>query len=284
MHARKTTKWYLFLTLVSSTLVRLSSGIILFDAGEGTLAQIHRSYTDSTAAEFFELLKTVFISHLHADHCLGTFNILKQWLIYHKSDSSKLLVICPHLFAEWAKEFARIEGIHLNRINFIDTKSLTGPADDLDQLAIADAGLKIARAVPVTHSKYSYGITVTDSNGFKVTYSGDCRPSANLVLEGLESDLLIHEATFGDDKFEEALIKNHSTIGEAIQVAKDMKAKNLLLTHFSQRYPVIPPDCMLDHESGPCIGFAFDLMRVQMKDYWKWKHLAKAFQSNIIQE
>lgn len=34
----------------------------------------------------------------------------------------------------------------------------------------------------------------------------------------MNSNLLIHEATLTDDLQEEALLKNHCTIGEAIQV------------------------------------------------------------------
>jgi ribonuclease Z len=39
----------------------------------------------------------------------------------------------------------------------------------------------------------------------------------------------------------EANLKRHSTVGEALEVAKQMRAKNVVLTHFSQRYPRIPP-------------------------------------------
>ena len=46
--------------------------------------------------------------------------------------------------------------------------------------------------------------------------------------------MLIHEATFGDDKQEEAVNKRHSTIGEALGVATRMGAYRTVLTHFSQ--------------------------------------------------
>ena len=39
----------------------------------------------------------------------------------------------------------------------------------------------------------------------------------------------------------EAAVKRHCTVGEAIDVARQMHASTLLLTHFSQRYPNIPP-------------------------------------------
>ena len=71
-----------------------------------------------------------------------------------------------------------------------------------------------------------------------LVYSGDCRPSQSLIRAGQSCDLLIHEATFSQEKAEDALKKKHSTIDEAISTAIKMNAKHLILTHFSQRYPV----------------------------------------------
>jgi ribonuclease BN (tRNA processing enzyme) len=51
-------------------------------------------------------------------------------------------------------------------------------------------------------------------------YSGDTRPTDNLVRAGYGATLLIHEATLGDDQAEIAAQKAHSTIGQAIDVAR----------------------------------------------------------------
>jgi ribonuclease Z len=72
---------------------------------------------------------------------------------------------------------------------------------------------------------------------------------------------LIHEATFEDGMEAEAALKRHSTVGEALTVARDMEAKCTILTHFSQRYPKIPPVPDSAH-SFPVI-FAFDYMRLK---------------------
>ncbi len=74
-----------------------------------------------------------------------------------------------------------------------------------------------------------------------MVYSGDTRPSARLVEMGRNATVLIHEATFADCKTEEAVKKKHSTISEAIQVATEMIANSLILTHFSQRFSSLPP-------------------------------------------
>jgi ribonuclease Z len=51
-------------------------------------------------------------------------------------------------------------------------------------------------------------------------YSGDTKPCENLVEAGRGATLLIHEATMGDDEEEMAKAKTHSTIGQAIDIAK----------------------------------------------------------------
>lgn len=55
--------------------------------------------------------------------------------------------------------------------------------------------------------------------------------------------LLIHEATFDDDDKgqQEAIQKRHSTVKEALDISNRIETKSLVLTHFSQRYPKLPP-------------------------------------------
>lgn len=55
--------------------------------------------------------------------------------------------------------------------------------------------------------------------------------------------------------------KKHSTTGQAIDIAKQMNAKYLIMSHFSARYPRVPfiSDSMT--EAGN-IGIAFDNMVV----------------------
>lgn len=46
---------------------------------------------------------------------------------------------------------------------------------------------------------------------------------------------MIHEATFQNDLHDHAVKKRHSTIVEALYIADMMRAKNVILTHFSSR-------------------------------------------------
>lgn len=101
-------------------------------------------------------------------------------------------------------------------------------------------GLTDIATCSVTHCFDSQAVTLTFPTGFKFSYSGDCRPSRNFIEIGRGSTVLLHEATFEDERQDDAREKKHSTIGEAIAVGKQMGARRLLLTHFSQRYSNIP--------------------------------------------
>jgi ribonuclease BN (tRNA processing enzyme) len=77
----------------------------------------------------------------------------------------------------------------------------------------------------------------------KIVYSGDCRPTVNLIRGGKFCDVLIHEATFEDDLIEDAKLKKHATISEALNVSTRMMVKGItILTHFSQRYSSLSQD------------------------------------------
>jgi len=72
--------------------------------------------------------------------------------------------------------------------------------------------------------------------GRKIVYTGDTRPSENIIKFATDSDLLIHEATFADDLMERANEEQHSTVSQAAETAKKAGAKLLVLTHISARY------------------------------------------------
>jgi len=153
------------------------------------------------------------------------------------------------------------------------------------------------RSVPVEHCPNAYGLILglqTNPNDpiFHLCYSGDTRPSSNLIRaceqlnkQRCSMSLLLHEATFDDDEKgkNEAIKKRHSTVQEAVQVANKINASACLLTHFSQRYPKLPPghDMNINYgtrlngnpeergklQSRVSVGFACDGMLIPLDEF-----------------
>ena len=260
---------------VSATMVRVPGvGTYLFDCGEGTLGQIYRCFGPVEAVKVLRELRGIVISHLHADHHLGTVSVLKAWYqqtLRDKSDA-RLVISCITEFQCMMAEISEIEDIGFHRLHFPNCKVVGDPeepvvwGDDLKEF-----GLTSIKRIFVSHCRKAHASEITLTSGLRIAYSGDCRPSTTFAKECRGAHLLIHESTFGSDKGADAIEKKHSTLWEAISVAAEMRARRTLLTHFSQRY-VKSDSLKITTEQFPKDGnhlalLAFDMMRVKLGEF-----------------
>ncbi|MFX1275461.1 MAG: ribonuclease Z [Promethearchaeota archaeon] len=110
------------------------------------------------------------------------------------------------------------------------------------------------------------GIVGPKRPGRKVTYSGDTIPCDSLIQLGLDSDLLIHEATYSNKLTSIAIEKKHSTSVDAANDAIKMRAKQLILTHVSSRYQYDASELLLEaKEIFPNTILAEDLLKITLK-------------------
>lgn len=72
-------------------------------------------------------------------------------------------------------------------------------------------------------------------NSRKIVILGDTFDPRNISSLAMNADVLVHEATCSNEERNIALEYGHSTSGMAGEFAKKIKAKNLILTHFSPR-------------------------------------------------
>ena len=259
---------------VSATLIRVPGcGSYLLDCGEGTLGSLQRVFAPDELSEVLKDLRMIWISHQHVDHHLGTIPLIAAW--HHEtqgpllnlssnserslfqsspdlgSSEKRLAIIAEESFINFLKEYAEFENYGLAKtmpivlhsahpaskiptlIRWDDTRI---PARDYERLL----GFSNIEAVRVEHCRGAKALVLTFPTGFKLAFSGDCRPSEAFARIGQGATVLIHEATFAHGRTKDAQKKRHSTTSEALQIGAAMNAKSVVLTHFSQRYSRLP--------------------------------------------
>jgi ribonuclease Z len=69
-----------------------------------------------------------------------------------------------------------------------------------------------------------------------ITILGDTQPCLYSLELARDADVLVHEATFSEEKKQLAVAYDHSTTIDAARTARDAGAQALILTHISSRY------------------------------------------------
>lgn len=241
---------------------------MLFDCGEGTQRQMMR-YGVSFS------LSDIFFTHFHADHVIGVIGLMRTMALQGRTAPLRLWGPrggSRHL--KRAEQFGvdrltfpvEIEelddGQPVKRTGYsvapFAVEHGPGPAfgyalveedrkgrfdpDRARELGVPEgpAWGKIHRGESVTLEN---GRVVQPSelvgprrSGRTVVITGDTRPCSSTENAAKNADLLVHEATFGDEEAERAVETGHSTAREAGQLARRANCRRLLLTHFSARY------------------------------------------------
>ena len=253
---------------VSALAIVREGDTLLFDCGEGTQRQMMR-YGISFA------LNDIFITHWHHDHFLGLLGLVRTLALQGRTEplrvwgprgGARMLrhadllgpdrltfplevnEVTPgqsisrgeYRVVPFAVEhrgsvalgYALVEDERRGRFNPDLARDLGIPEGPLwgrlhrgESVSLADGRVVTAETL--------VGPT---RSGRTIVYTGDTRPCEATVTAARGADVLIHEATFGDEEAERAGETGHSTAREAAIIAARAGVKRLILTHVSARY------------------------------------------------
>ena len=269
---------------VASLAVVREGETLLVDCGEGTQRQMMR-YGISFA------LGDIFFTHFHTDHFLGLLGLLRTLTLQARTeplrlwgpkgthamlkradglgverlsfalDVAEVTPLAPiarkgYAIVPFAVEhragaavgYAIVEDIRRGRFN----------PDLAREMGIPEGPLwgQIAKGETVTlpdgRSVAASTLVGPTRRGRRLVITGDTRPCDATIEAAAGADLLVHEATFGDEETARALETGHSTAREAATVAARAGARRLALTHFSARYSRDPSD--LEREAKEVFG------------------------------
>src|SRR5436190_8136076 len=248
-------------------LARVGGERLLFDCGEGSQRQMHRSIGLVQVDE-------VYITHYHADHYLGLPGLLKTYDL--QARERPLRIVGPPGLESLFRVLGRIFGRLSYEIELVEL----GEGE-----AIRHDGYEI-RCFPVEHRMAAYGYALVEDRrpgrfdpalatdlgvqpgpdfgrlqsgepvpgndgpvepeqvmgaprrGRKAVITGDTAPCEMTRVAAHEAELLVHDGSFADDEIERAAETGHATARQAAELASDAGVKLLTLVHISNRYDV----------------------------------------------
>lgn len=251
-------------------LLRWNDEGLLFDPGEGT----QRQFIFANIAP--PVVKRIFISHFHGDHCLGLGSVLMRLNL----DNVTHPIHCYYP-ASGKKYFDRLRygSIYHERINVVEHPvSEAGLVEDDGKFRIEAAflehgveniGWRITEADtrkfendqlaehgvrgPLVKELQAKGsitiggrvVTLDDvswiRHGDSFAIVIDTVPCQSAIDLARGASILLCESTYLDEHRDLARMHHHLTAKQAAMIAKEAGAKKLILTHFSARYQNLKP-------------------------------------------
>lgn len=239
---------------------------LLFDCGEGTQTKIQETGVNPMR------ISKIFITHFHPDHFLGLPGLLSSMELMGRSLT--LEIFAPAGAEKKLKKLVELSsgGKLKYPVKYVSVSGTRKPNEIVSEARYSVFSCKTAHSVPSLAFSFvendSFHLIpekvpqklkakckgnewmskikppkkcdrvpeyFSVEIGLKITYSGDTKYTSPLVALAQNSDVLIHEATFPEEKPEKAEEYCHSVPATAARVALESGSKMLVLTHFSRR-------------------------------------------------
>ena len=254
----------------SAQIVELREKLFMVDCGEGVQMQLRRLRIH------FTKVSSVFISHLHGDHCFGLIGMISTFGLLGRT--ARL-----HIYAE-----ERLNDMLQQQMTLfchdLGYEVVFHPIDPFSRKVIYEDRSLTVETIPLTHRLPTCGFLFREKptlphirrdmidfyqiptsqilnikNGADwMTADGELIPNARLVtpatpprsyaycsdtryMPDLHQQLkgvstIYHESTYGEDNLQMAQKYYHSTARQAAMVARAAGANQLILGHYSSRY------------------------------------------------
>lgn len=219
-----------------------SKECVLLDAGEGVQIRLSRASVDHRR------IKIIAITHVHGDHIHGLLPFIESLGLKISSQKTTekytLKIIAPSNLCKYlytALDIIKVGHQDENlEIQCIEAKHL----HQYDTFIVSPSSEFSLIPIPVEHGygeTYGYYIkTEVKKSILGLFYSGDgiCGKVCIEKLKTAKPNIIIHEATFLDYSVDRARAYEsmHSTVWEAANLAEEVGASLLVLTHISARY------------------------------------------------
>lgn len=225
-----------------ATVIVVDGTPYLFDVGPGVVRRAVSAYNNGVHAigPAARHLRTVFFTHLHADHTAGYPDlILTPWILgrdqpINAYGPSGTRSMTEHVLAAWAVDIE-------NRLSGTDRLPRTGCAVNVHEImagvAYQDERIKVT-AFAVRHAglEHAFGFRIETLHKV-IVLSGDTAPVPALVEHAQGCDVLIHEA-YSEETYRSVAAKwqayrrsSHTSSIELAALANKVRPGLLVLTH-----------------------------------------------------
>jgi ribonuclease Z len=255
----------------TAQLLEINGQMVLIDCGEGTQIQLRKLGIK------FARIQHIFISHLHGDHFYGliglisTFRLLGRTAdlhVYGPKGIKEVITLQLKLAKSWTDYNLFFHELEEEvPILILDHEKFTVETLPLDHRVYTNGYLfreKVGKRKINSAAVANYGVDVADMENLKqgkdiqlpngdwvenqlltfnpappksYAFCSDTayKPDLAELVQGVSC--LYHEATFLDTHQDLAVKTKHSTAEEAAQIAAKAEVGQLILGHFSSRYP-----------------------------------------------
>ncbi|OGC82635.1 MAG: hypothetical protein A2W07_09405 [candidate division Zixibacteria bacterium RBG_16_43_9] len=237
----------------SSILIEAGDKSYLIDAGEGCASSILRHKIDPFK------IKQVFITHTHADHCIGIFMLVQMMHLLENKESIEIylpeeavfwfenMFDALYLFKE--KLSCKFELKPITHDFLFKDENLSLRAH-LNRHLMSNKEFISEENLPNKMESYSFGL---DLGGERIFYSSDIADLQDIENLIEEADLLFCEST-------------HINVEELLELVKRKKVKKTILTHIPEELEVREDELIktakeMEYEN---LKFAFDGLRINL--------------------